>query len=348
MTDREGRFTLIAPETIHRVTVFHELARPHRIGKPAGGGHREDVARDDDPLHAVARHDLGAALPGRRRSTRGATESCSARCAAADARTRLAGAQVRVSWDFSARSAIGQSARDRSDAEDRLRRARTTRAARRRATTCTSPAIRRRFGRARVTVPGDTLPLRRVDLVLGEIGKSATIRGVVRDPRHAPLAGASIDVDGVDATVKDGRKRPFHGAGRADGLAHHRRQGARVRAALPADRGSRKAERRNPGRNARGRAARREHHRPAERVAAAARLRAAQARRVRNIQGLDGDRETHVDSLDLPGDPVAGHHRHRRDVILAVHAHPVDHQQPRSAGAPRTSTSTENPPTRAY
>jgi hypothetical protein len=53
-----------------------------------------------------------------------------------------------------------------------------------------------------VTVPGDTLPLRRVDLVLGEFGKSATIRGVVRDSRKAPLAGASIDVDGVDATTK--------------------------------------------------------------------------------------------------------------------------------------------------
>jgi len=53
-----------------------------------------------------------------------------------------------------------------------------------------------------VTIPGDTLPLRRVDLVLGAFGKSATIRGIVVDPHKAPLVGATIDVDGVDAEVR--------------------------------------------------------------------------------------------------------------------------------------------------
>jgi hypothetical protein len=53
-----------------------------------------------------------------------------------------------------------------------------------------------------ITVPGDTLPLRRVDLVLGEFGKAATIRGVVRDPRNVPLVGATIDVDGIPAQAR--------------------------------------------------------------------------------------------------------------------------------------------------
>ena len=32
MTDREGRFTLIAPETIHRVTVFHDFLDRSGLG----------------------------------------------------------------------------------------------------------------------------------------------------------------------------------------------------------------------------------------------------------------------------------------------------------------------------
>ena len=44
--------------------------------------------------------------------------------------------------------------------------------------------------------------MRRFDLVLGENGKTATIRGIVRDPRKTPFVGATIDVDGVTTQVK--------------------------------------------------------------------------------------------------------------------------------------------------
>jgi hypothetical protein len=59
-----------------------------------------------------------------------------------------------------------------------------------------------------LTVLGDTLPLRRVNLVLGEVGKTTTIHGTVRDAHDRPVSGATIDVDGVAAEVRtnaDGR-----------------------------------------------------------------------------------------------------------------------------------------------
>jgi hypothetical protein len=53
-----------------------------------------------------------------------------------------------------------------------------------------------------VALPGDSLPMRRFDLVLGEDGKTATIHGIVRDPRKTPFVGATINVDGVTTEVK--------------------------------------------------------------------------------------------------------------------------------------------------
>jgi hypothetical protein len=52
-----------------------------------------------------------------------------------------------------------------------------------------------------VGLPGDSLPVRRQDMVVGAPGQTGTIRGIVVRPSRAPLAGASVELDGLDGTV---------------------------------------------------------------------------------------------------------------------------------------------------
>jgi hypothetical protein len=53
-----------------------------------------------------------------------------------------------------------------------------------------------------VAIQGDSLPLRRVDLVLGEFGKTSTVQGVVRDPTHGPVPNATVVIDGSDEVTR--------------------------------------------------------------------------------------------------------------------------------------------------
>jgi hypothetical protein len=199
MTDREGRFTLIAPETIHRVTVFHDFLDRSGLGSLQAvvtekTSHSMMVLSTPSLATIWARLCPGQSLEkGRSGIVYGAVR-------AADGRTRLSGAQVRVSWDFTARSAVGVTKRT-SDAKTDSTGTYYA---------CGAPpndnvyvlGYSSTLHSGAVTVTGDTLPLRRVDLVLGEAGKSSMIRGIVRDPRKTPLVGATIDVDGVDAQVR--------------------------------------------------------------------------------------------------------------------------------------------------
>lgn len=205
MTDREGRFTLISPQPIHHVTVFHDFLDRTGLGSLAA-----DVTEKTShsmmvlstPSLATIWSHLCGAMPlekGRGGIVFGSVRS-------ADGTTRLAGAQVRVSWDYAPSSAGVKPVRTSDTNTD--------------ATgsyyACGAPpnynvyvmGYSKELSSGAITIPGDTLPLRRVDIVLGEFGKAAMVRGVVTDPRKAPLAGASIDVVGVDATVKtDGSGR---------------------------------------------------------------------------------------------------------------------------------------------
>jgi carboxypeptidase family protein len=199
MTDREGRFTLISPQPIHRVTVFHDFLDRTGLGSLAA-----DVTEKTShsmmvlstPSLATIWSRLCAGLPLEK--GRGGIVFGSVR--AADGTTRLAGAQVRVSWDYTP-SAAGVKPVRTSDTKTDATGSYYA---------CGAPpnynvyvmGYSKELTSGAITIPGDTLPLRRVDIVLGEFGKSAVIRGVVTDPRKAPLAGASIDVVGVDATSK--------------------------------------------------------------------------------------------------------------------------------------------------
>jgi hypothetical protein len=199
MTDREGRFTLISPETIHRVTVFHDFLDRSGLGSlqaivTATTSHSMLVLSTPSIATIWARLCPGKTLDkGRIGIVYGTVR-------AADARTRLSGAQVRVSWDFKAASAAGVTSRT-SDAKTDSTGSYYA---------CGAPpndnvyvfGYSSTLRSGAVTTTGDTLPLRRVDLVLGEFGKSTAIRGIVRDPHKNPLAGATIDVDGVEAQVR--------------------------------------------------------------------------------------------------------------------------------------------------
>jgi hypothetical protein len=199
MTDREGRFTLIAPETIHRVTVFHDFLDRSGLGSLQAVV-TEKTSHSMLVLSTPSLATIWARLCPGRTLERGRNGIVFGSVRAADARTRLSGAQVRVSWDFNAPGTIGAASRTsdtRSDSTGTY-------------FACGAPpnsnvyvfGYSATLRSGAVTVPGDTLPLRRVDLVLGDFGKSATIGGIVRDPRKAPLAGASIDVVGVETTAR--------------------------------------------------------------------------------------------------------------------------------------------------
>jgi hypothetical protein len=196
LTDREGRFTLVSPEKITHVTVFHDF-----LDRTGLGSLQADVtAKTSHSMMVLSTPSLATIwaniCPGRE-FAKGRNGIIFGSVMAADGKTRLAGAQVRVSWSFNAPGAVGAAARS-SDAKTDATGSYTA---------CGAPpnnsvyvlGYSSTLKSGAITVPGDTLPLRRVNLVLGEIGKTATIHGIVHDPNDRPVAGATIDVDGIPA-----------------------------------------------------------------------------------------------------------------------------------------------------
>jgi hypothetical protein len=126
---------------------------------------------------------------------------------AADGKTRLSGAQVRVSWDFNAPGASGAAARSADAKTDSTGTYYACGAPPNNNVYVLGYAATLKSGA--ITVEGDTLPLRRVNLVLGAYGRTATIHGVVRDPGNRPISGATIDVDGVAGETRTNSEGRF-------------------------------------------------------------------------------------------------------------------------------------------
>lgn len=198
-TDKEGRFTLISATTIHRVTVFHDFLDRSGLGSLQAEV-TPQTSRAMMVLSTPSLATIWARLCPDIPLEKGRNGIVFGTVRAADAKTRLSGAQVRVTWDFNApgtRGAKARAADTKTDATGSYY-------------ACGAPPNNNVYvagysstlKSGAITVPGDTLPLRRVDLVLGEVGKTASIRGIVRDPNKQPLAGATIDVDGVDASTR--------------------------------------------------------------------------------------------------------------------------------------------------
>lgn len=206
LTDREGRFTLISPEKITHVTVFHDF-----LDRSGLGSLQADVTpKTSHSMMVLSTPSLGtiwAELCPGKDFVKGRNGIVFGTVRAADGTTRLAGAQVRVSWDFNTPGAVGPAAR----ASDAKTDSTGTYYA------CGAPPNNNVYvlgysstlKSGAVTVEGDTLPLRRVNLVLGEFGKTATIHGVVRGANNQPIAGATIDVDGVAAEARTNAEGRF-------------------------------------------------------------------------------------------------------------------------------------------
>jgi carboxypeptidase family protein len=194
LTDKEGRFTIVSPEKITKITVFHDFLDRSGLGSLEADvtpktSHSMMVLSTPSIATIWARLCPGLDLAkGRGGIVYGSVTG-------ADGKTRLAGAQVRVSWDFNAPTAVGLAARTadaKTDATGSYY-------------ACGAPpnnnvyvlGYSSAFRSGAVTVPGDTLPLRRVNIVLGEVGKTAPIRGIVADAHGQPMVGATIDIDGV-------------------------------------------------------------------------------------------------------------------------------------------------------
>jgi hypothetical protein len=199
LTDKEGRFTLISPEKIQRVTVFHDFL--DRTG--LGSLQAEVTPKTSHSMMVLSTPSLAtiwAKLCPGLELAKGRGGIVFGSVTGADGKVRLAGAQVRVSWDFNAPVAAGLPARAADAKTDGTGSYYA----------CGAPpnanvyvlGYSSTLKSGAISAPGDTLPLRRVNLVLGELGKTATIHGVVRDPHDKPISGATIDVDGVPGEVR--------------------------------------------------------------------------------------------------------------------------------------------------
>ncbi len=202
-TDKEGRFTLMASETIHHVTVFHDF-----LDRTGLGSLQADVTPQTShammvlstPSLATIWAKLCGGVPLEK--ARGGIVFGSVR--APDGKTRLDGAMVRVSWNFSGPASTAAASAVKSRTSDAKTDGTGSYVA------CGAPPAEnvyvtgysKSLSSSPVALPGDSLPMRRFDLILGENGKTTTIRGIVRDPRKTPLVGATIDVDGVTTQTK--------------------------------------------------------------------------------------------------------------------------------------------------
>jgi carboxypeptidase family protein len=202
-TDKEGRFTLMASEPIHHITVFHDF-----LDRTGLGSLQADVTPQTSHammvLSTPSLATIWSKLCGTMALEKGRGGIVFGSVRAPDGKTRLEGAQVRVSWNFSTPASTAASSAVKSRTSDTRSDATGSYVA------CGAPPSENVFvtGYSKtltsspVEILGDTLPIRRLDLVLGENGKTATIRGVVRDPRKTPFVGATINVDGVTTEVK--------------------------------------------------------------------------------------------------------------------------------------------------
>lgn len=203
MTDDAGRFTVIAPERITRVTVFHFTLDKTGIGSVSenvtpGAGQRLVLAT---PSAATAWQRL---CPGTTRTAdRDGVVFGTVR--ASDGRTRIAGAKIRVSWDKGAPDpTTGIRQFDiKTDSVGVFY-------------ACGIPATETayliaysaEFASGMIALAGDSLPLRKLDVVAGRQKSAAAqaatgvVSGFVRDAGRRPVADAVVDIDGLDLSTK--------------------------------------------------------------------------------------------------------------------------------------------------
>lgn len=198
-TDDRGQFVIISPAHVRRIAVFHALLDRSGIGSLSAV--LDTTARIPAPLTLAtpSLQTLWARLCPDRIRERGREGIVFGAARSANGTTRVAGVRVRVSWESDAVSETGQGARvvdARTDSVGSFY-------------VCGVPSATDVFligysvelSSGSVGLPADSLPVRRQDLILGAPGQTGTLRGTVQDSRRAPIAGATVDVDGMDGSL---------------------------------------------------------------------------------------------------------------------------------------------------
>lgn len=208
LTDDAGRFTLFTTDKVTKVSAFHLTL--DRIGMGslsavpgASGmlGTRMVVLATPSALTAWRRLCPGATRPPERDGVVFGTVRGS------DGATRIAGARVRVSWDKGpADPATGiRQFEVRTDSIGSYY-------------ACGVPpgenafiiTYSAQYISGSVAIAGDSLPLRKLDLYAGKLADSkasspastSVVTGFVRDQARRPVSEASVDIDGLDLSVK--------------------------------------------------------------------------------------------------------------------------------------------------
>jgi hypothetical protein len=204
-TDDAGRFTLISPARIERVTAFHLTLDRTGIGSisgppPSVPGTRMMLSTPS-ALTAWRRLCPGMPRPAQREGVVFGTVRGS------DGTTRIAGARVRVSWDLGpADAATGiRQFEVRTDSVGSYY-------------ACGVPAgenayivtYSSQYVSGSIAIAGDSLPLRKLDLFAGRLADAkaarapttALVTGFVRDAGRRPVVDAIVDIDGTDLSTK--------------------------------------------------------------------------------------------------------------------------------------------------
>lgn len=204
MTDDRGQFVLVAPEKITRVTAFHLALDKTGIGSisaaPTSGATRLMLTT---PSAATLWSRL---CPGVTRSPlREGVVFGTVR--ASDGTTRIAGARVRVSWDGGP-----------PDGTTGIRQFEVRTDSVGAYYACGVPPAENAFivtysaqyASGAVAIAGDSLPLRKLDLLAGRLADATStkpvttgvVTGFIRDVTRRPIADATVEIDGLDLSTK--------------------------------------------------------------------------------------------------------------------------------------------------
>jgi len=195
-TDDQGRFTIGGPQRLRQLAVFHDLLDRTGIGSLSAAV--DSSARDALVVATPSIGTLWSRLcPGSSR-VRGREGIVFGVARTADGTTRVAGARIRASWESDTLSVAGQASRTVEARTDSIGNFYA----------CGVPSVEnlhvigysQQFSSGYVWLAGDSVPLLRQDLFLGAAGTTGAVRGLVIDQSRAPLAGATVDVEGLDGS----------------------------------------------------------------------------------------------------------------------------------------------------
>ena len=212
-TDSAGRFLLLSASRIARIVVYHELL--DRVGLGALRAERGDVSGRWAPrLATPSIESVWARFCSGRRPRNGLGGIVFGRTMAADGSTRLGGAQVELQWETTEL---------RADTMPRYK----TRVVRSDSAgdyvvcgvqefgpagvIAVAPTVRS----AALLLPGDVVPIRRANLMLGttDIASRTSVQGTVQDAEGQPVSDAMITIDGVESSARSGADGRFRVAG---------------------------------------------------------------------------------------------------------------------------------------